>query len=369
MRKRIRVGIVSIMDYTNFGNRLQNYAVSYLLKSKFGCKVKSLRAVATKAFYDGNHLVWFHDQIAKKCCFFPVLAEKKWGASIVRWANFYNWSDKYIPTKVFYGCKSLPRSTNQKYDVFFAGSDQIWNYHFSSKYFDDYFLKFSENSKKSAIAGSFGVSNIPADWEQTYIDGLSSFAYLSVREEAGAEIIKRLLGKDVPVLVDPVMLLSQREWLKVSKKPRVDIAQPYVLKYYLGDEDEEEKIDLWAQKRGYKVYELLNENIVNLYSAGPGEFISLIANATLVASDSFHCIAFSIIFRRPFLVYERRGECDYMTSRLDTLLNKFGLQNRWKRVLNENEYDICDFSKVDALMEKEQMKALNYINEVLKSAR
>ena len=213
------------------------------------------------------------------------------------------------------------------------------------------------------------MEEIPEEWRQTYIDGLSGFAHLSVREEAGARIIKNLLDRDVPTLVDPVMLLSQEEWLKVAKEPRVDTSKPYILKYYLGDEAEEEKIDQWAKENGYEVYELLNDKIPELYSAGPGEFISLIANTALVASDSFHCIAFAIIFRKPFVVYARRGSGNYMTSRLDTLLGKFGFMGRWKHLLEPKDYLECDYSGVDERLAAEQEKAMNYIQNVLDSVR
>ena len=168
----------------------------------------------------------------------------------------------------------------------------------------------------------------------------------------------------MPVLIDPVMMLSSEEWLKVSKKPRVDCSRPYILKYYLGDEAEEDKIDLWAMKNGYEVYELLNDKIPELYSAGPGEFITLISNASLICSDSFHCIAFSIIFSKPFIVYDRR-END-MSSRLDTLLNKFGFQNRWKHLLNADEYLTSDYELAKKQLQIEQQKFTEYISTVLK---
>ena len=151
----------------------------------------------------------------------------------------------------------------------------------------------------------------------------------------------------------------------VSKKPRVDCSKPYILKYYLGDESEEDRVDEWAKKNGYEVYELLNDQIPELYSAGPGEFISLINNATLICSDSFHCIVFSIIFSKPFIIYERRGKENYMVSRLDTLLKKFGLKNRWKQFLAEKEYLVCDYEPVKAILQMEQKKFEEYILTVL----
>ena len=365
----MKIGIVTIMDYTNYGNRLQNYAVSHVLRRKFGCDAVSLDAIARKPFENGNYVLWLKNFIAQKLCVFPEFAERRFGPNITRSTNFRSWSRKYIPTRNFYGCKALPEELNREYDMFLAGSDQIWNYRFPGTKYDDYFLKFAENKKKAAICGSFGVESIPEEWQQTYINGLSTFAHISVREDAGARIMKDLIGRDVPVLVDPVMLLNQVEWLKVAKKPRIDTSKPYILKYYLGNEAEEEKIDHWAKENGYEVYELLNEKIPELYSAGPGEFISLIANASLVASDSFHCIAFSIIFRKPFVVYARRGSGNYMTSRLDTLLGKFNFGGRWKHILSPDQYLSCDYSHVDTIMEREQEKALTYIRNVLASVQ
>lgn len=363
----MKIGIVTIYDNTNFGNRLQNYAVSHTLESQFRCKAVTLVSYKDKAFYNGNYVLWLKNVIAYSLCVFPEIAEKYLGNSTTRWSNFQKWTYKNIPTKVYYGCDSLSETLNDQYDVFFAGSDQIWNYKFPRTNFDNFFLKFADDKKKAAICGSFGVDKIPEELTQMYIDGLSHFSHISVREDAGAGIVKELVGRDVQVLVDPVMLLSQQEWLKVAKKTRVDISKPYVLKYYLGDEVEEEKIDHWAEENGYTVYELLNDSIPELYSAGPGEFITLIANASLVVSDSFHCITFSIIFKKPFIVYERCGTENYMISRLETLLRKFGFTNRWKHLLLPDEYLKCEYSNVDEIMKSEQKKLIDYIQMVLDS--
>lgn len=361
----LKIGIVTIVDYTNYGNRLQNYAVYYVLKEKYRCKAITLAAHEEKPFCDGNYIAWCKESIAKFLgCIMPSAAEKRFGNHITRWVNFCRWSRR-IPTKHYYGSEKLPEHLNSQYDFFFVGSDQIWNYHFVYREFYNYFLKFTDSRKKAAISGSFGVEEIPEKWKETYKEGLSGFSHISVREDAGRAIVKELLGKDVPVLIDPVMMLSPEEWLKVARKPRVDCSRPYILKYYLGDEAEEDRIDVWAQKNGYEVYELLNDEIPELYSAGPGEFISLINSAALVCSDSFHCIAFSIIFSRPFIVYDRRGKDTDMSSRLDTLLKKFGFQNRWKQLLKEDEYLLCDYEPVKKLLQKEQKKFMDYVSAVL----
>lgn len=361
----MKIGIVTIVDDTNFGNRLQNYATYYILNQKFGCDVTTLAAHNEKPFCNGNYITWIKEKIAKVICdISPERAEKQFGTNITRWANFCKWN-RLIPTKHYYGLDNFPETLNNQYDYFFAGSDQIWNYHFNFINLYNNFLMFAEKNKRVAISGSFGVDIIPDELKQEYTEGLKNFSFLSVREESGQKIVKKLLGLNVPVLVDPVMMLSKEEWLTVSKKTRVDCSKPYILKCYLGYEAEEEKIDVWAKKNGYEVYELLNTKVPELYSAGPGEFITLINNATMICSDSFHCIAFSIIFSKPFIVYNRRGKETYMSSRLDTLLKKFGFQNRWKHLLNEKEYLNCDYKPVEGLLKIEQQKFMSYISDVL----
>lgn len=359
----MKIGIVTIVDYTNYGNRLQNYAVYYILK-KMGCRAITLISFKEKPFLNGQVITWLKRLILKQLCRFPKLAEKRFDSSNIRWANFLLWS-KNIPTRKFYNVNMIPNKVNDKFDLFIAGSDQIWNYHFSSGKFNDYFLKFASNNKKIALSGSFGVDDIPAEWKRSYIDSLSTFSHISVREKTGQTIIKQLIGKDVPVLIDPVMVLSKEEWLKVAKPPRVNVSKPYVLKYYLGDESEDDKIDSWAYQNGYEVYELLNENKPYLYSSGPGEFISLIKDASLICSDSFHCIAFSILFSRPFIVYSRLGKANDMSSRLNTLLATFNFERRWKSLLTEDEFLLCDFSNVDKIIDKEKKRFINYLTRAL----
>jgi len=45
---------------------------------------------------------------------------------------------------------------------------------------------------------------------------------LSVREEAGAKIIKELTGRDAVVLVNPTLMLTKEKWLSISKKQRIN---------------------------------------------------------------------------------------------------------------------------------------------------
>ena len=87
-----------------------------------------------------NYILWGKEVFAKHLSSVAhAVAEKRFGNNITRWTNFCNWS-KRIPTKHYYGSEELPKKLNEKYDLFFAGSDQIWNYHFSFRGFYNYFF-------------------------------------------------------------------------------------------------------------------------------------------------------------------------------------------------------------------------------------
>ena len=66
---------------------------------------------------------------------------------------------------------------------------------------------------------------------------------ISVREFAGKELVKQISGReDVEVLVDPTMLLTNETWSKLANKPdMIDENENYILKYFLGEEEENNK--------------------------------------------------------------------------------------------------------------------------------
>lgn len=360
----MKVGVVTINDITNFGNRLQNYALCRVLRRDFGCRAVTLEPVAEKRFHDGNIVLHMKERAARALCAFPSFAERRFGNNMTRFAAFAKWN-RNIPTRKFYDSEKLPRSLNEKFDMFFVGSDQVWNPLINAEHLDDCFLSFADVEKRAAISASIGMDALPYEFHEKYKNALAEFPNISVRENAGRDIIFDLTGEDVPVLCDPVMMLDVDEWLRVAKKPRVDVTKPYVLKYYLGDDSDDTQFDELARRAGWQIYSLLDDSVPELYSAGPGEFLSLIANASFVCSDSFHCIAFAILFRRPFAVYDRGGEGSYMSSRLDTLLDKFSLGDRRRSRLSADNMLSIDYSDLDGLIKKERMKFSLYISDVL----
>ena len=275
---------------------------------------------------------------------------------------------KKINTKLDF---KIRNNLNEKYDYFIVGSDQVWNPNFWSKKCDHAnirFLKFISKEKRIAYAASIAIPEIPKDKEQFFQDSLNEMKAISMREKAGADLVKSLIGREVPVVVDPTILLFKEEWQKIEMVPEWYHGEKYILTYFLGNPSP--VIENIAKKNNWEIYNLMDKNNFDLYTSRVEEFIYLINHAQLVATDSFHASVFSILMNTPFLVINRqqKGAAD-MTSRIDTLMELFGYQDRYivngKCNLSDKEILNMDFSNVKSIQEREIKRSTAYMKEAL----
>ena len=259
------------------------------------------------------------------------------------------------------------KNINKKYDYFITGSDQVWNPNFN-RMSDIDFLVFATPEKRVAFSASFGISEIPEDMKDYYKERLLGIKYLSVREDTGKDIIENLTGReDIQVLVDPTMLLTSEEWDKVAKKPeQLKDNKKYILNYFLGELSDKRKKEIQevAEKNDCEIINILDENSP-FYQTGPSEFLYLEKNAFLICTDSFHSCVFAILFNKPFIVFDREDAMEKMNSRLETLLKKFKLEDRWYNNKIEEEQLKIDYTEAYKILESEREKAKIFINNAI----
>lgn len=346
-----KVAIVTIIS-KNYGNRLQNFALQEALIN-LGNQVKTIPAYpyhiirhkikyfAKKALnaLNGQYpdVVW--DEFDKKI---------KWGKAIM--------SDKRIA---------------DKYDYFIAGSDQIWNPLFDCNS-DRELLTFAENQKKIAYAASFGVDKLPSEIIKHYHNEIITFKAVSVREFSAANIIEQL-GCDRPVVVlDPTMLLNDEQWIKIAKQSKVKFNKKhYAVVYFLGkrNKDYDEYILRKIKDNKLELIDIMSPSSEFKNSIGPAEFVSLLYNCDFVFTDSFHGTVFSILFHKPFIVFERPYEDGYgkMTSRLDTLLSTFKLDNH--RVFDKSQLESIDaewnIHDVNNILNRKREESISFLKKAL----
>lgn len=214
----------------------------------------------------------------------------------------------------------------------------------------------------------FGVNKLPDNEKNFAEQRLKDFKAISVREDAGKKIVEELTGrKDVEVLVDPTMLLTVEEWDKVSKKPKQLKTDKYILNYFLGElsKNRKEEIERIARENNCEIINILDKKSP-FYQTGPSEFLYLEKNAFLICTDSFHSCVFSIIYDRPFIVFEREDKNVSMNSRIETLLSKFKLENRkYNGKITQNLLN-HDYKEAYKILEKEKVKANTFLENALK---
>ncbi len=261
------------------------------------------------------------------------------------------------------------------YDVYLCGSDQIWNpnlYHENGFYFADF---APEDALKISYASSIGVSSVTkeqADFMKPFLDKLD---IISTREVEGSKIVEELTGKKVRTVLDPTLLLNEEEWASVASQPPVE--GRYIFIYLFGEREYIEKVKSEVKQiTGLEtvcipyVKRELESGDRKIFDAGPAEFISLIKNAALVVTDSFHATAFSINLKTPFLSLCRFSKSDSkgMNSRLTTILDVVGLSDR---LIDENDiitpemlFDI-DFTKVHEKLNEQRRIDGTFLKESL----
>lgn len=82
----------------------------------------------------------------------------------------------------------------------------------------DSFCGSPEKIKRVSYAASFGVSMIPENQIGDYTKALLEFKRISVREDAGASIIKKLCNREAQVVLDPTLLLDKCQWECIQKR-------------------------------------------------------------------------------------------------------------------------------------------------------
>lgn len=376
-----KAAIITITDYVNYGNRLQNYAAQELLKS-YSLDVTSIANIPVREPI--NELEFTTMRIKNALKLSPIILLKKIAEKIEERKN----KDKFLKAKQAkeksfreYALKhtletsftvigdNIPENLGDQFDFFFIGSDQIWNPNIRYGCGFD-FATFAPQNKRIALAPSFGVSDIPERFVAPYSKWLSEVQFLSVREQAGANLIKKLTGREASVLVDPTLMLTREQWLSVAESGVNKPVKPYLLTYFIGEVSKKRKklLAQLAKKHNLEIVRLASLDDIERYDANPGEFIDYINSASLVCTDSFHAIIFSMHMEKPFVVFDREGKSAPMSSRIETLLSKFKFESRkFSKLQNSADIFDIDFSHIPGILKTEREKVYEYLNNVLKT--
>lgn len=377
-----KIALISYHNEPNYGTMLQAYALyKAVYKLGFDSEYISYRAQACG---------WLHYwMLLKKIIRNPSIilnrvlrkSTKPSEFSFFKTDDFkmivsaYNqWYQEYIPhTSITYTHQNIA-SIEKEYDSFIVGSDQTWSPYRNSTYPSFYFnyLQFiKEYKKKNAYAPSFGTLSLSGKYCNKIQYQLRTFNSVSCRERKNADYLSTRFNISMKFVLDPTLLISSEEWNEVAQP--VQMPSRYILCYILG---EKECISRFAEKLGQenripvyyiltRPYYLKKSNLLN--NVGPGEFLSLIRNASCVCTDSFHGTIFSINYNVPFYSFTKRVYTDTINDndRIQEVLSEFNLLHRFRSDNDYNttniEINYCDVNKCLERLKKYSNKYLKTI--------
>lgn len=354
-----KVGVITFHNYDNYGAILQSYALQRRLKElgtepeiiDYHCEYISnpFRLVNLKKKGLFNYIYGAIGNI----CYIPRR----------RKCNMFRKNMKYSEP-VFRGNMG---KVADKYDVYMAGSDQIWDYKLTN--FDQtYFLDFvAEGKKKCSYAASIGEHLPPEEYQKKYSELLKDFDEILVRESYGAEVVEKLTGKKPSCACDPTLLLTADEWNEMLVEPKVK--GKYILVYQLGiNKDIVQFVKRLQKKTGCKVVYIPFPLIGLLkcsckIAIGPAEWMGLFKNAEYVVSDSFHGVVFSLLFNRPFFA---KVDGHHKNRRVEELLKLINLSDRaFDRVTDDRLTEKIDFTYANQQLEKLRQESMNQLKRVI----
>jgi nitroreductase len=292
-------GIITLIDYNNYGNILQRYALQEFLYQN-----------------DLAYVSYEHD--------LPI-------ASDINDPRFRYTAD-FVKRYVHRGTIS-ESSTGRAYIV---GSDQIWrdfSYDKPKEKIGFFFLNFikDESARRIAYAASFGRNSLKdakitpeiSLYLKPYIQ---KFNAVSVREDAAVSIVKDAWNIEADVVIDPTMLLPKGIYSGLIDKVSHGLtAIDGVFSYLIGVSDENEQL----LEKAYTAIGGTPYRIDLADYSGPlpqvEQWLLGLRDAKLAVVDSFHGTVFSIINNTNFIVLENKGSG---MERMIHLLDVFGIKGR-----------------------------------------
>ena len=289
----------------------------------------------------------------------PLLNKKK---------AFDFFEEKYIhSTRFNYKTNGELKQKLPDGDAYICGSDQIWNSFFQNGKDPAFYLDFVPDEKlKISYAASFAIDEIQNDLKPFVKEKVQRLDKVSVRESSGLKILSDLNIQNVTQVLDPVFLLDRKFWEETFVTP---ILESYIFVYDCDSNVKiKEIVKATAKKFDLKIF-TVNQNIQycdkNFYKRGPETFLSLIKSAKFIISNSFHAVAFSLIFNKIFFVVDRTENINTRMRDIMDLVELTDLHlgvNEFKSFENVS----IDFQNVNKIISGKIMQSKHFLKNSIK---
>lgn len=359
-----KVAILTFHRALNYGAKYQAYALLSTINKYSDGYILDYRCEQIEQFFYRNDRLKSKIKNILKWILFPQYMRdlKKRKCCFREFDNFYKLSRKYTAENI--------RQADSEFDVFFTGSDQVWNPVLSGNDMN-YFLPFCKKEKRNSYAASLGKAKLTDFNKETIKKLLMEFNNITVRESSMVSQIKSVVPETNAIpICDPVFLLEADEWKKNLNLVEGDEREKYIFIYIVAPETNAvKKAKKIAEKKGWGIKYIdmgrkKQEGIEAVNDAGPIEFLNLMLNAELVITTSFHALALSMIFHKA-VQYELSKEKINANSRLVDLATSTNMMKYEITDVDDSVYEDYNWKEIDGKVADMRSAAIELLKKMI----
>lgn len=326
------VGILTLSASDNCGSLLQAYALQQCLKRQFQMEseVIDFRPKVSEKLYSIFPDNPFQEKrkTLNAVCHYKMIRIQKEDYELFR-KNWLRMTSSICKTE-----EDLKRF--KQYSAVITGSDQVWNVEMPD--FDmAYFLGWFKGYKYAYAPSAGGTSIQEAENIPEIRKDLEQFALLSARENRCKDAIEELTNRSVELVLDPTLLLSQKEWQDNVQERIVPGDYIFYYSWAYNNDAINRKVAEFAKQNDLPVY------VINQFkwtkhkpsdygfgmckNSGPQSFLSLMKYAKYAMVQSFHGVIFAYQMDKKFFFLDDQPE-EKMDVRLKQILMLLGKMNQ-----------------------------------------
>lgn len=265
---------------------------------------------------------------------YKTIKKLGYNGKLIHYGNLYGYGKSFIK-------RYLPitnRCVNNKdffklnkiSNTFILGSDNLIN--LETNYFPfvaNCLFNYTDNDKKRImISGSIGSWNGSTKNEEdhNYIQYLlDRFDYISTREEQGKNVFKNVYDVDSDWINDPVFYLEKQDFINLTKNINKDYSNSIMQYILYPTVKTDEIVNHYEQLLSSQVVKFDGNENVKYFSFDKNQsvenWLKAIKTSKLIITDSFHCVAFCLIFNKKFVCIKN----SHATVRFTSLFNRLGI--------------------------------------------
>lgn len=365
-----KISLITLHSVQNYGSALQTFATQCLFE-RLGLETEVVDYVRENNMRENlvdtglrNSRFWNKNVLTRFAFRFLKAKDlqKRYELFDSFLQNIHLTSNRYISEADF---EENPISA----DIYCTGSDQTWNSHWNRGILTPFFLSFAqEGKKKIAYAASFGQKELVPEDKEEIKERLSAYDYITVREEEAVTILEDL-GIDAVRVLDPTLMLTGEEWRGLAAERIVNGG--YILVYQLGYN---RSFNRMAKKIArYKKLKLIRVGFGNdayfyggkvIKNPTVWAFLSLLANASYIITDSFHATCFATNLNVDFFSFLPKR----FSGRITDFLSLVGLSERCFsdfEALKKCADKPIDFTEANAIIEVERQRSLDIVADMV----